>query len=347
MTIETKMDQIAEKMEKSTKTERDLLKDTIKQIGAEGLKKAIPQLSDSQKLLLKDVVADMIKSMELDFSKVTSPIVAPKIGEGKIQEEQMSDDQDEKIAEAARAEGHRHQGGSATDGWQGQVIKSEEVNMTTEEIIKSLSDEQKDELAQKLLAKGMPADKVEKLVDKKIKASEKEDEAKDKKMIKDAIKKGEELVAVPNPEEKQTGSVDQMTEGKSRAKKEDAKDLENKAETVAKSVKFSDTNALLKANTGGRNHHFSINDYYDQALAKSKEDGKDGGGCAIKKSEKIGINEMLEKSMDCTADEVKSKKMLEENKKKINGQMKKSFTDKEIQEALGLSDEEAKKLLGE
>lgn len=346
MNIDDKIDQVAEKMEKSTKTERDLLKDTIKTIGAEGLKKAIPQLSDSQKLILKDVVADMIKSMELDFSKVTSPVVTPKVVEGKIQEEQMSDDEDEKIAVAAKNESHRHQGGSSTEGWEGQVIKSEEVNMTTEEMIKSLSDEQKDELATKLLAKGMPSEKVEKLIDKKIKTAEKKEDKEDKKEHKEFVKKGEELIAVPQPEEKQTGSVDQMTEGTSRAKKETVKDLENDSQTVAKSVKFTDSNALLKANTLGRNHHFSVNGYYDQVIAKSKEEGKDGI-TVIQKSEKVGINEMLEKSMDCTADEVKAKKMLEDSKKKVNGQIKKSFTDKEIQEALGLSDEDAKKLLGE
>ena len=63
-TIEQEMDAMAERMEKSVKAEADVmesLKATIRELGADGLKKALPTLTDTQRATLEAVLEDMKK----------------------------------------------------------------------------------------------------------------------------------------------------------------------------------------------------------------------------------------------------------------------------------------------
>lgn len=126
--INKEMEEMAEKLEKSAKPEGyDSLKETIIELGAEGLKKAMPNLSEDQKTLLKSVVEDLDKSsydlepeiystVNGDYHKI---LMKPEYDES---DEELVDEADEKDQEV-----HRNQGGVPVEGWEGQIIKAEKM----------------------------------------------------------------------------------------------------------------------------------------------------------------------------------------------------------------------------
>jgi len=72
-------------------------------------------------------------------------------------------------------------------------------------------------------------------------------------------------------------AVDEVAEGEAKeAKEEHEKEMHKK--DVKKSIEWKSENELLKANTLGRNHHFSVNEYYNQVLANSEEEMEKGRG---------------------------------------------------------------------
>lgn len=178
-------------------------------------------------------------------------------------------------------------------------------------------------------------------------AAETKSDGKAKKMLK---------------EEDQLSDTDQMTEGKDRGDKKKPEELKTEKDNKAaqdkvndmkqgkmkKSVEWSGANDLLKSGRGQQNHHFSVNEYYDEVIAKSKEEPGEGVE-DLKKSDdgQEDLNDIIEKGGDTSADDVLTKSLIEGNKEKINGRLTKSFKDDEIAQALGLSEEEAKKILGE
>lgn len=92
---------------------------------------------------------------------------------------------------------------------------------------------------------------------------------------------------------------------------------------MEKSVTWKDENHLLKANQLGRNHHFSINDYYAQAieaLKKSQEEGTD-----LKKSEKVDINYIIAKGLDTNSAHIEELRKAEASAKVQTGSKTKSF----------------------
>jgi len=108
---------------------------------------------------------------------------------------------------------------------------------------------------------------------------------------------GDGMAAAKQPEQDQLSDSEGATKGESRAKKEKVKDLENDPEETADEVKspkesmkkamsWENPQALLKANTLGRNHHFSVNEYYDEAMEKSFNQGiKDKVSAALEDME--------------------------------------------------------------
>lgn len=165
-------------------------------------------------------------------------------------------------------------------------------------------------------------------------------------------------------EEDQDGDAPDMSNAKTRASKEDVKALDladdNKdaqkkvndekqgkdsdAKVMKKSVGWSEANALLKAHTGGRNHHFSLEEYINTVL---KETAKPAESLAKSQSKKEDLNDIIEKGGDRTWDHIECDRLVKSNGEKINGKLVKSFKDDEIAQALGLTEEEAKKILGD
>lgn len=117
-----------------------------------------------------------------------------------------------------------------------------------------------------------------------------------------------------------------------------------KVDQPEKQVKWKADNHLLKSNSGGRNHSFSVNEYYKQALElkKSQENSQD----ELKKSEKVDINYIIEKGLDLSSDQIEALKKAEANKKAEVGAKIKTFNDAEIAKSMGLSTEDIKKVFG-
>lgn len=156
-------------------------------------------------------------------------------------------------------------------------------------------------------------------------------------------------------EEDQDGDAPEMNE-KTRANKENVAALDLGKDNKAAQAKVNDEkqgmkkavwsgeNDLLKARTNGRNHHFSMNEYLDEVLANAD---KTAEPVAKSTEPKEDLNDIIAKGGDANWDMVNTDRMLKANNELVKGKFTKSFENKEIQEALGLSDEEAKKILGE
>lgn len=132
--IEQEIDNISEKMEKSVKAEettRALLMKTVLELGPTGLKKALPTLSQDQKELLKSIMSDMKKIK--DTQSLEPDVNTTPMGDAKYNsdERQRYDARDEELvteAEKRRQMSHRNQGGNPIEGWEGQIIKADEMS---------------------------------------------------------------------------------------------------------------------------------------------------------------------------------------------------------------------------
>lgn len=219
------------------------------------------------------------------------------------------------------------------------------------------------------LKKAFEKVKKEKTAKKLMAMEEKEHGTKDPKKLVEAeakeqkMKKSSENAEQILEEEKQSGDTAQMTEdgkdlgdhlkmGKDNKKAQD--DVNNtKVEGIKKSIPWNSEDALLKANTNGRNFHFDVGDYVEGMLKaqeeemKRKKEGKparDEG--AEKDMKKADINDILEKKQDSSWFQEDMKKSLAAQEALKTGKMTKSFADEDMATLLNLTPEEAKKILG-
>lgn len=202
---------------------------------------------------------------------------------------------------------------------------------------------------------------------KKVMAKEKEEQAGKKEMMA-SMKK-----AVINKEEDQLGDTDQMTEegkdlGDALHTGEDNKKVQKEVNSMKvegqmkKSFSWSDEQRLLKSYTGGRNFTFNVGDFVeamikaddemkermkideDEEENEEKEDKIEKKKGMMKKSE--DLNDLIAKGLDTTWIAEDMKKSLEQVQKDQTGRLVKSFDDQDMASILGLSEEEAKKILG-
>ena len=127
--IELEIEELSKTMEFATMNPVEEIKKAVMELGPEGVRKAMPTMTDENKILLNDILEDMNKSHTL-------PLDAPKKlvnvgGENYVEEDVANDDADEDIFDAAVKEGdneQKHQGGShdltQPVDWKGQMIKS-------------------------------------------------------------------------------------------------------------------------------------------------------------------------------------------------------------------------------
>ena len=127
--IELEIEELSKTMEFATMNPVEEIKKAVMELGPEGVRKAMPTMTDENKILLNDILEDMNKSHTL-------PLDAPKKlvnvgGENYVEEDVGNDDADEDIFDAAVKEGdneQKHQGGShdltQPVDWKGQMIKS-------------------------------------------------------------------------------------------------------------------------------------------------------------------------------------------------------------------------------
>lgn len=258
---------------------KSVLIQTIKDLGVEGLKKSLPNLTENDALLLKETLEEMKKSEAAPQAKM----IESKVSDLKVQGEVANDDEDEKLVKEKNKD-IKPQGDNTPEGIEGQVIKSEKME------------------------------------------TEKEDPKKELAEIKAEAKKEKEPVE--------------------QEKKEEA--LEEKAEEKApmkKSVQFDDPNKLIKACTYGRNFHFSVNDYYDEMLKKAEE--KPTEETLVKSEKAYDLNDIIAKSMDQSFAEIQKAEDLKKSESEKNGRLQKSFEDEDLANAMGITVEEMKTILGE
>ena len=140
--IDNEIDRIAKAMEYTTINPIDGIRKAIFELGPEGLKKAMSNMTGENKEVLGSILEDMSKSHKL-------PLDPPKklvnVGGENYVEEQVGDDlADEAIFEEAVKEGdneHKHQGGAhdmEPKDWQGQIIKSILTLDDHEEVLEGL-----------------------------------------------------------------------------------------------------------------------------------------------------------------------------------------------------------------
>ncbi len=383
-TIEQEIEELSNQLVKSQEgTESDLstLKETIKDLGPEEIKKAITSLNDNQKILLKSVLTEMAKSVAPVVTmddQYAAKRVRENIKDTNFDTEFGDDNQDEKLVKPEAAQ-MRNQGGSGAEGekpWEGQIIKSEMVALKAE-IIKSYVAaglEYNEEIVKACMKKKLNEKFGKKPESKEKPGDEKKEAGKPADMKKSDILTDKDA---KKPEDDQVeGGANKATEGTPKSKKENCDNLNQKSETnpdqikidnsFKKSVQYTSDQARLHARTGGRNHHFNVNAYYDDCVTKAKKleasddeveasfkgkksDKKPDAKKAEKKeamkksNQKLSINDMIEFGFDTTEDARRTD--LELNKHNVNGS-KPSFSDMDIATAFNLTPEEMKKILG-
>lgn len=309
-------------------------------------------------------------------------MIQGKVIDTIIQEDIASDDADEKLMKPAAAK-HNHQGGPV-DGWEGQVIKSleENLDLVIEKAMEKCNDDKM--VMKKLKEKGMDEGKVQGALDKyKMKKNMKKSEAedlekgkmkereqakekimsmeekehgtKDPKKLVDAekkehkdekkMKKSDEEIekAKMNKEEDQLGDAPDLKGGKQVAKKSPAPDIEDNAKAnkknMTKSVSWDDDQRLLKANTLGRNFTFNVEQFIEETIKNEPKEP-----VAKSETKKEDINDLIQKGADRNWDQVNEERR--HSAVKTNGTLVKSFDDAALAEAMGMSIEEMKKILG-
>lgn len=128
--IDKEIEDLATKMNKSAKSPKELLAETILELGPEGLKKAYSKMKPEEQKLLEEVLEEMKKAANTpkpteDAEKLTPKETETKNSKLRTVEQTGSDDQDEKLMETKNAE-HNPQGGPKDSPLEGQVIKGRE-----------------------------------------------------------------------------------------------------------------------------------------------------------------------------------------------------------------------------
>jgi hypothetical protein len=262
----------------------DELIKTIKTLGKDGLKKALPNLSDAQKELLKEA---LIKAKDMTEASWGKKSKKPQERQ-ELKMETVSNDpkglanEDEELMDEANKV-QNHQGGSQSkiEGWEGQVIKAEAIS---------------DEKLEETVAKAMDACG---------------DSIKVKELLK---KKGVAEVRVQGALDKYEGAKKSpiIPEGDEEVKKsEDIVEVKEEVK-LEKSIQWSEPNALLKANTQGRNAHYSVEELIlteaakKEELKKANESFLDGINEQVNKSEgKIDYNDLIEKAQDKSEEQLR------------------------------------------
>lgn len=162
--------------------------ETIKKLGKEGLKKAMPNLSPEQQTLLKEVLAKAVDIKQQawgDANKKPQKAQEPLTSERSNSEEGV-DEWDEKMMNAKNAS-QNHQGGSdeKPEGWEGQVIKAKPADR--EEAKEAIMQMEEKEHGTKDPKKLVEAEKKENREEKQEPEQKKPPEKKMKKSLQEEL----------------------------------------------------------------------------------------------------------------------------------------------------------------
>jgi len=119
------------------------IKDLIKSMTAAELKAKLGSLNEDQKITLKSVLEDMNKAKAVSFDKEADKA---KYTNGKIddtiQQEETASPSDDEVLMKEEAKKQKHQGDNTPEGLEGQVIKSEEAVIDSEDMAKVEAEEE-------------------------------------------------------------------------------------------------------------------------------------------------------------------------------------------------------------
>jgi hypothetical protein len=362
MSIENEIEKMAEQMEKSTVDPKAELIETIKAMGPEGLKKSLGDLNDEQAELLKEVLEEMNKS-EMSFDQVSPEKKMTRIDRSGHELEDGSDDEDEKVMQAAMADAKiNHQGDISPEGREGQIVKAKDMEDKKEDkkiAEKEAKEEVKDHEDKmhkmcKSQETNVTKEELVALKNEIIKSYEDAGLAYNEELIKSEMKKK----MLKEEDQVEMGGQDKGGK-KDRADKESCPEIEvgkdadetadeavAKISKMKKSIVWGDPQANLRALSGGRNHHFSVNGYYDEAIRKSNEEASEE---TLEKSEteneSLDINDVIEKGLDKAKFDVASEEIFKsQNRGDFTNN---SFSDADLAGAMNVSEEELKEILGE
>lgn len=366
--IDAEVSEMAEKLAKSTKDSKQLLFDTIMELGPEGLKKAAEDLSPEDQVILKSALDEMAKSRAEDADKLTPKKDITPANSMKQESFEGSDEEDEKLMKDSD-KNQNPQGGpkDKPEGWEGQVIKGADLKPEEKQAVKKLIPMEEKEHGKDLDGDGKVGEEKEAKMKKSLEeivemakslGMSKEEVVKSIKECGDDLElakgKMKEMMADKEAKAKAPSAIEAIKEAVEGEKKED-KPEDKKPEMPAKiekSVQWTPKNTIA-AFTGGRNAHYAV----DEMIVKSAEERAEimakGGyfgeteGQPLVKSEnqKADLNDLIEKGMDYSTDEIKRIEGVQNHK--VEGRIVKSFHDEDIAKALGISEEEYKKLMGE
>lgn len=339
--IDEQIEAMAEKMEKSTTSPEEGLFAVIKSLGKDGLKAKLPTLSEEEKGLLKSALESMNLKKAVSFDDAyAAKMIQGKVTDTIIQEEIASDDADEKLVKPA-ANKQSHQG-TATEGWEGQVIKSLEENL--DQVIEKAMEKCKDDkmVMKKLKEKGMDESKVQGALDK-YKAKQ-EVKKSDSTYVREVVDGKEVNTEIEKAGDREVAKEKIMSMEEKEHGTKDPKKLvaAEKKEHMKKSAVWEDETRLLKANTLGRNFTFNVEQFVNDTIANAPEE-------PVQKSGGPGdINEIIAKGEDRTWEQVMGEVRKTVAVAKQDGQLVKSFDElTDLAESMGISIEEARKILGE
>lgn len=306
----------------------ELLK-TIRELGPDGLRKALPNLSEPQKELLNEVLSkakDMTKPAQMDDNKKPQKAREP-VTEERSNSEEGVDEADEKLmADSNKTQNHQGGPDTKTPGWEGQVIKSDVMDLSTGmeksgDMLKAKREQAKEKIMdmeekehgtkdpEKIVAEEKKEHQaVNQLADIKKSEGEEELEKLEKsellsKMVERMRKRGMHRGKCMEAMKKKGYDCDMADKLWEDQEKMEKASSEKKIE---KSIPWRNPQAeLLGARTLGRNASYSVTDELLKSearrdeLKKSNETFYDGISAPLKKSEgKMDINDMLEKGLD-------------------------------------------------
>lgn len=376
--FEKDLDNFAELLENAGKTEEvikskniegdnemnELFK-TILELGPEGLKKAMDELTTEQGELLMEALEEMKKASIIPEKITDAPQAKPvmgKVDETIIQEDKADDDADEKLVDPKNKK-VKHQGDASVqegekigDIEDGAVIKEVEANKDQTAKIPEQMKKAKPEGVEKIeIPKKDFKDEHDKLIPilEEGKPKEQKKEAKkQKEEVKEELDMAKAYMKIGEEEAKAKKERKKEEEAPKKEEPEKSESAEIAAQTdlikeepkpeIKKSVVWDDPQKLLKACTQGRNFHASVNDMYDEALENAKKTPEE-----IKKSDKYDVNEVIEQKLDKSVDQITRVAGIRDHKNDESVKLVKSFEIKDMTDALGMTEEDVKKILGE
>lgn len=298
---------------------REQLKKSIAELGPDELRDRLPTLEKAEQVLLLEVLGEMKKAspnFDANYAGTFKP--KGKITDTEIQEDRADDDQDEKLVLDA-AGTINHQGDTTPEGRTGQGISDDGGTETPQ-----VSTMQKSKLTPEnieILNKSLPA--MQLFVEKLCKAGK-----TDTEILEASGQNGlnvEQVVA---------------------AMEENDKLVKSEPIPAVPTIQWSPENALFKARTGGRNHAFSINGYYDDILALDPTKAEIqplAKSCNLKDTP---INEILEKGLDRSADSIAQERLAKAQSALVTGHTITTYAENDLASILGLTPEQALKILG-